>query len=163
MSGLRNYWGQLSARDQRILLIGGAVTLFILFYALAWLPVQDGLDRLRPQVTTQQADLAWLEAQAKNVKMLKRSSPATTGNSVMPVLTVIDQTARARKIRDKIRQIQPGKEADTARVWFEKITFEDWLGWLDLVTRQGMVMDRVTVSKSAEVPLVNVRVELERR
>jgi general secretion pathway protein M len=164
MSGLRNYWAQLSARDRRVLQLGGLATLVILFYALAWLPVQDGLDRLRPQVERQQEDLAWLQAQAEKVQRLRKQSGSTSSSqSSVPVLTAIDQVARARKIRDRIRQMQPGKEADTARVWFEKVVFEDWLSWLDALTRQGMVMERVSVTKSADEPLVNIRVELVRR
>ena len=163
MNGLRQYWQNLSPREQRVLAVGGLAALAILFYALFWTPLQDRLQQLRPQVASQSADLAWMQQQADLVRKLKQTSPVQRSDNALPLLTVVDQTARALKIREFIKQIQPGRESGTAKVWFDKVVFEDWLRWLDQVSAKGITITRVSITKSAEYPKVNVRMELARQ
>jgi len=68
-----------------------------------------------------------------------------------------------QKIRDRIKQIQPGKESGTAKVWFDKVIFEDWLSWLDQISVRGIDVTRVSITKSGEFPRVNIRLELEQK
>ncbi|MFW2440436.1 MAG: type II secretion system protein GspM [Arenicellales bacterium] len=163
MSGLKKYWLNLSARDRRVLSFGSLVVLAILLYTLIWTPLQDQLNLLRPQVASKSADLAWMHQQADMIRSLNISSPETQAGSGQPILTVVDQTAKAQKIRDRIKQIQPGKETGTAKLWFDKVIFEDWLRWLDIVSAKGISVTRVSITKSAELPKVNIRLELKQR
>ncbi|MEA1888784.1 MAG: type II secretion system protein M [Pseudomonadota bacterium] len=161
MSGLKKYWSNLPARDQRVLTYGGLAVLAILLYTLIWAPLQDQLKLLRPQVVSKSADLAWMEQQANTIRKLNSSPSAKIGVSKQPILTLVDQTAKAQKIRDRIKQIQPGKESGTAKLWFDKVVFKDWLRWLDKITAQDIDVTRVSITKSAEFPRVNIRLELE--
>lgn len=163
MSGLKKYWLNLSARDRRVLAFGSLVVLAILLYTMIWTPLQDQLNLLRPQVVSKSADLAWMHQQADMIRRLNTSSPAMQAGSGQPILTVVDQTAKSQKIRDRIKQIQPGKETGTAKLWFDKVIFEDWLRWLDIVSAKGISVTRVSITKSAELPKVNIRLELEQR
>lgn len=160
MSGLKKYWLNLSSRDQKFLSIGLLLVLIILFYSLIWAPVQSNLKRLRTQVVSQSADLAWMQQQATEIRKHNKNLSLSSGKSALPLLTVVDQTAKILKIRDRIKQIQPGKENGTAKVWFDKVVFEDWLKWLDIISARGIDATRVSVTKSGEFPKVNIRLEL---
>ncbi len=160
MSGLQGYWRNLSIRDQRVLSFGALIVLIILFYALIWAPVQSNLKRLRTQVISQSADLAWMQQQTAEIRKLNQNQPVKTGSNALPLLTVVDQTAKSQKIRDRIKQIQPGKESGTAKVWFDKVVFEDWLRWLDQISAKGIDVTRVSITKSGEFPRVNIRLDL---
>ena len=160
MSELKKYWLNLSSRDQKFLSIGALLVLLILFYSFIWAPVQSNLKRLRTQVVSQSADLVWMQQQATEIRKLNKSLPVSSGESALPLLTVVDQTAKTLKIRDRIKQIQPGKENGTAKVWFDKVVFEDWLKWLDMISARGIDVTRVSVTKSGEFPKVNIRLEL---
>ena len=161
MSGLQRYWHSLSERDRRVLAVGGLLVVCILFYALVWTPIQDNLKRLRPQVASQSMDLAWMQQQAGKIQKLRQAIPAQKKVNMLPLLTIVDQTAKSQKIRDRIKQIQPGKQSGTAKVWFDKVIFEDWLSWLDKISAQSIDVTRVSITKSAEHPRVNIRLELE--
>jgi general secretion pathway protein M len=163
MSHIKNYWYNLSARDQRVLGVGGFAVLCILLYAMIWAPLQDQLKRLRPQVINQSADLAWMRQQTAMIQKLSDASVSKKGTSGLPLLTVVDQAAKAQKIRDRIKQIQPGKESGTAKVWFDKVIFEDWLRWMDRISAKGISVTRVSITKSAELPRVNIRLELVKK
>jgi type II secretory pathway component PulM len=107
-------------------------------------------------------DLAWMQQQAEKIQKLRQSRPAQKKANALPLLTIVDQTSKSQKIRDRIKQIQPGKQSGTAKVWFDKVIFEDWLSWLDQVTAQGIDVTRVSITKSADHPRVNIRLELEK-
>ena len=160
MSELKKYWHNLSSRDQKFLRTGALLVLIILFYSLVWAPVQSNLKRLRTQVVSQSADLVWMQQQATEIRKLNKNRPVNSAKPALPLLTVVDQTAKILKIRDRIKQIQPGKENGTAKVWFDKVVFEDWLKWLDMISARGIDVTRVSVTKSGEFPKVNIRLEL---
>lgn len=160
MNGIKEYWHKLSARDQRVLGIGVLIILSILLYSLLWVPIQDQLKRQRLLLIKQSEDLVWMRAQADKVHQLKKNEAASSSVNNVPLLTVIDQTARELKLRDQIKQIQPGKQNGTAKIWFDKVVFEDWLQWLDQITARGIDVTRVTITKSGEYPRVNIRLEL---
>ena len=160
MNGLKEYWYKLSARDQRVLGIGVLGVLVIFLYSLLWAPMQDQLKRQRPLLIKQTADLLWMQAQADKIRQMKQSKAKNGSSRDVPLLTVIDQTARELKLRDQIKQIQPGKETGTAKIWFDKVIFEDWLKWMDQTSARGIEVTRVSVTKSAQFPRVNIRLEL---
>ena len=163
MNGLQRTWHNLSLRDQRILVLGSLIALAILIYAFVWSPLQKNLKQLRPLVVSQSADFAWMQQQAAMIRQLNQAGQSKKSINALPLLTVVDQTAKAQKIRDKIKQIQPGKESGTAKIWFDKVIFEDWLRWLDKTSAQGIDVTRVSITKSAEYPKVNIRMELEKK
>jgi len=163
MNGLQRTWHNLSLRDQRILLLGSLIAIIILIYAFVWSPLQKDLKQLRPLVVSQSADLAWMQQQASRIRQLNKVGNSKKSMNALPLLTVVDQTAKAQKIRDKIKQIQPGKESGTAKIWFDKVIFERWLRWLDKTSAQGIDVTRVSITKSAEYPKVNIRMELEKK
>lgn len=163
MNGLQRTWHNLSLRDQRILLLGSLIAIIILIYAFVWSPLQKDLKQLRPLVVSQSADLAWMQQQAAKIRQLNQVGNSKKSMNTLPLLTVVDQTAKAQKIRNKIKQIQPGKESGTAKIWFDKVIFEQWLRWLDKTSAQGIDVTRVSITKSAEYPKVNIRMELEKK
>jgi len=163
MNGLQRTWHNLSLRDQRILLLGSLIAIIILIYAFVWSPLQKDLKQLRPLVVSQSADLAWMQQQASRIRQLNKVGNSKKSMNALPLLTVVDQTAKAQKIRDRIKQIQPGKESGTAKIWFDKVIFERWLRWLDKTSAQGIDVTRVSITKSAEYPKVNIRMELEKK
>ncbi|GBE08826.1 type II secretion system protein M [bacterium BMS3Bbin11] len=160
MNALKEYWYKLPARDQRVLGIGILVVLSILLYSLLWVPMQDQLKRQRLQLVKYSEDLAWMQEQADMIRQLEQNKTGSGNSTDVPLLTIIDQTAKKLKLRDQIKQIQPGKESGTAKIWFDKVVFEDWLQWLDQISARGIEVTRVSITKSAQFPMVNIRLEV---
>ena len=163
MSRLTGYWKGLTARERRITSAGSVLFMIILFVFLLWLPMQDKLDRVRIQVNTQVADLEWIQQQVPLINRLKKKPVSRVSGSNLPLLTLIDQTAKRSKVRKQIKQIQPGKEENTAKVWFDKVLFENWLRWIDQLTAKGVVIDSVSITRSTVQPAVNIRMDVARR
>mgnify|MGYP001818817816 FL=1 len=161
MTAISTWWRTRTPRERATLSAGLLSLLAILFVSLVWLPLRDDLQRTHQQVIRQAEDLGWLQQQVVRVSQLSAGSSTNGANTTrLPLLTLVDKTATGLAIRDNIRQIQPGREAGTARIWFDKVMFEDWLRWLDQVVAQDVKVVSVSITRSTKAPTLNIRVEL---
>ncbi len=159
MNSLRVYWLSLSRRERLIVGFGGAAAIVIIGYVLVWEPWQRALQRLRVQVPTQIETLTWMQAEAARVAPL-RSRRGDGAPSGMPVLTVIERSAREAQLRDAIRRIQPGRDNEV-QVWLSNVAFDTWLRWIDALSRQGIDVVAANVDRAPD-DTVNVRVTFQR-
>lgn len=161
MSALTGFWRSLNGRERWVLGGGGAAVLAILLYALVWEPWHADLRRLRQQVPAQQQALAWMQQQAAAVRpLLERAARSPEGRD-LPLLTVVEQTARASGLREAIRQMQPGEDGEV-RIWIQDAPFDPWLLWTEELRKRGIESSAVSVSRSAQPNRVNIRMTLMR-
>jgi len=161
MNALSGFWRDLNARERSVLSLGALAVVSILLYALVWEPWQSDLRRLRQQVPQQKTTLAWMQQQAAAVKpLLQRIARANPGRD-LPLLTVVEQTAREAGLRDAIRQMQPGDEGEV-RIWIQDAYFDPWLKWTETLRKQGIESSAVTVNRSPQPNRVNIRMTLVR-
>lgn len=141
--------------------MGAIAVLAIMYLILVWLPLSENIERMHKQVEQQSQDLLWMQQRAAEVRQLyKMSAEKKVTSRNLPLLTQIDSTATKLKLRNRIKQIQPGKDDSTAKVWFDKVLFESWLRWLDSISKNGIAVESVSVSRSSVHPRVNIHMEL---
>ncbi len=161
MTPLRQKFMSFTVRERVFLAAGVVGVLLILSYALLWQPWQAALTRLRAQVPAKQETLAWMQAQAREIKpLLAAAGNGKPVNASVPLLTVIEQSAERVKLRDTIRRMTPD-ENDSVRVWFSDANFDAWLQWLEQLRRQGIEVVAATVNRTAGNK-VTIRVTLQR-
>jgi type II secretory pathway component PulM len=160
MKTLLRYWQSLSAREQGFLATGGLLTAGILVYVLAWEPWHQELVQLRSQVPAQRTAATWMTQEADRLRPLLQQQQKRTGTDV-PLLTIVEQTAREAGLRDAIRQMQPG-EGDEVKVWLQDIYFDPWIVWIDALAREGIGVSSASVTRSQQPDRVNIRVSLQR-
>ncbi len=151
---LSKFWQSISTRERGFLIIGCGAVLIILLYAFVWVPWHDALKRLRQEVPAQRETLAWMQREAKQIKPLLNKR--TKNSNDVPLLTVIEQSARSAKLRDAIREMQPGENGEV-KVWLRDTYFDSWLRWIDQLSTKGITITTVSVSKSQEANKVNIR------
>jgi len=160
MKRIRQFWINLSTREQRILAIGGVVAALIVVYTLLWAPWQDALQRLRSQVPSKYATLSWMREQAREIKPLMASQKDKKEDDV-PLLTVVERTAESAKTRNVIRRMAPGDQENQVRIWLTEADFDSWLVWLEQLRKQGIEVVSATITRTNE-DKVTIRVTLQR-
>lgn len=160
---MKAYWEGLSARDRRILLIGGVILAVLLLYWLIWQPLTERAERLEQSVRAQHADLAWMQAAAERVRGVRVDRVADpVGGAEQTPLGVIDRTAREGPLAGTVRRVQP-EGADSVRVWLEDAPFDDLILWLGaLESRHGLRVTSLVVDRQPAEGRVNARLSLER-
>jgi general secretion pathway protein M len=156
MSAFGNWYEQQSARDQRVLLIGGVIAGAILVAWLALLP-QRAVTRAR----------AGIESQQQLLQYMRQVGPALAaagpGADVQPIgesfVVFIDRTAREHGLAEALTG-SPAAGNGAFRVTMENADFNLLLTWLhQLSTRYGVQVETATFNATA-AGKVNASVQL---
>ncbi len=153
-------WRNLQPRERGIIVTGTVIAVVLLFYTLAWLPMQRDLERLRVSVPKARAQLALMQVQARQVARLRTraSSTVDTGN----LLTRLERSALERGLRESITRMEPD-DNDSARLSLDGVNFNTLLSWLaDLQQQNGVRAASATITAQPDPGTVNVRLLLRR-
>lgn len=143
---MKDWFVNLEFREQLIVSIGGTLAILILAWALIWLPLDRGHQRLETGVQTWQQSLAELRLVAATAPADGEAAPAvSTADSGQSVVVVVDQTLRERSLNSAVKRRQPTPNG--IRVEFENVAFDQLVVWLgDLSDRHGLSVQQGSLS-----------------
>ena len=149
---------QLSPRERRTVVGGGAALILVVLYFGIWLPLTDKMDALGRSVMQKRQDVAWMRQAAAEVRQLKGTSAASsTASGSRSLLGVINQTARPLLKGAVVKRVEE-EQRDSVRVWIEQTAFDDLMRWLDLLERRhGVTISSLVIDRQDQPGRVNVR------
>nr|WP_041595716.1 type II secretion system protein M [Halorhodospira halophila] len=156
------FWSARNPRERWLLGSGGLLVLVVVPYVAVWEPLTERRDQLQAQVAEQRQDLAWMRSAAEEIHAHDgdngSAEPVTDERSL---LSLVDRAAREAGIDDQLSRVQPDGDG-TLRVWMDRVPFDELMNWLDGLQRAaGVEVDALTVERTQEDGLVNVRLTLE--
>jgi general secretion pathway protein M len=155
----RARWQALEPRERRVLTIGIIVLAAFLFYILLWSRMQSDLARLRVSVPKDQARLSVMRVQAMQVSQL-RAQGATGRAQGGNILSVIEQTATTRGLKQSITRMEP-EGANNVRLNLDSVSFNALAAWLsDLQKQNGIRVDNATLESLPAPGMVRARLLL---
>ena len=152
MEKLKNIYMQLSAREQRLVLVSAAFVIFAIFYWGIWSPLNTSLERSQNSVKKQQELLVWVQQNANRAVQL-RSSTGNKGGFSGSLPQVVNQSASRMKIA--ISRMQP--QGDELQVWIDQAPFNDVLSWLQSLEKTGVTILDVDIAEADAPGLVKIR------
>ncbi|WP_068976760.1 GspM family type II secretion system protein ExeM [Aeromonas sp. EERV15] len=154
MEKLQSWWQGISAREQRLVVVGGALLLVGLCYWSIWQPIANRIAERERQVQNQQQTLAWLKEKGAEVLAMQGGAGRQIDTSGT-LEGVVNRTAFNHKI--KIARLQP--QAQELQVWIDTVPFDDLLLWLaTLVEQHGIQVQIIEIAREGLAPgLVKVR------
>jgi type II secretory pathway component PulM len=155
---LATYYRSLSYRERNLVWLGVIAVIVSIAYVAVLEPGYKRLQDLREQVPAQYADLAWMKQQIDRHGDLLRAGSSQQDADRAPLLTVIEQSATRARLRENISRMQPA-EGGRVRVWFDDVSFDAWLRWVDALGKQGVTVGAVNVERSGEA-VVSLRATL---
>lgn len=159
---MRTWIDQLSPRDRRILIAGAAVALPLLFYVLAWAPLQRQITQLETSVAAQRASFSWMQSAAVEVARLRarNANLAQTGGSL---LSIVNQSAQRHELAKTIQRMTPQGE-QSIELLISSVNFDGFVTWLgDLELEHSIMVSNLTLTRTELPCRVDVRLTLERR
>ncbi len=159
---MKEWWYTLGARERLMVLIGAAALILILIWALVLDPINSKLKTLRAQVPVKEQTVAWMRSQSQSVAPLIAKAQRERGDTSIPLLTIIEQTAAQAQMRDSIKRIQPGDENDV-QVWLSDAYFDPWIQWVEVLKKKGIEVSSLTVNRGRnDNNTVSIRATFER-
>jgi len=151
MDALKTWFASLSAREQKVVSVGGAAALIALLYFTIWAPLHSSVETHRTALTSEKNTLVWVQSQAQRAEILRASSgrQAFTGS----LTQLVNQTTRSANI--PVARMQP--QGDDLQVSIDQVAFNDLLKWLNVLEQRGVVVILSDVSEVDTQGFVQVR------
>ncbi|WP_455199545.1 type II secretion system protein GspM [Kaarinaea lacus] len=161
MQDIQRWLAGLEQRERRLVISGAVLTGIMLLYLIIWKPLAGSVDDLRVSTRDQQTTLIWMKQAAGEIRKLRGSSVRAKPASGQSLLTLVDTTAKAGKLGNSVKRIQPDGE-QKVRVWMEDASFDDVVRWLVLLeTRHGVAIESSVFEVKENAGSVDVRLVLE--
>jgi general secretion pathway protein M len=154
---LRDWVGNLSARERNLVYGAGALLALALVYLLLVLPFTTSSRKLESRVEKKGTDLAWMRQVAPQA-MAAAGMTQSSGNGESLVV-VVDRTAREAGLGTALRDQSPTGNSGL-RLRMEGASFDTLVTWLAALQQQhGVSVESATIDEAGP-GLVNATLSL---
>jgi general secretion pathway protein M len=154
MNKLRAWYAGLQHREQRMVAIGGVAVAVLILVLGILLPLQSAVSSAGRLNETKREDLAWMQANAPEIRAAGNQVPADTGEA--PVV-LVDRVGREAGLAGALRGTRPNGTG--VRVQLEAAPFDTLVTWLaTLDERYGLAIESITVDRAARPGAVNASI-----
>lgn len=154
MNKLRSWYAGLQAREQRVVAVGGISVAVLVLVLGILMPLQSGVSSVVKRNAAKRADLAWMQANAPEIRAAGGQLPADTGEA--PVV-LVDRVGREAGLASALRGTQPNGTG--VRVQLESAPFDTLVTWLaTLDERYGLAIETITVDRAPRPGVVNATI-----
>ena len=156
MNKLLAWYSGLQQREQRVVAVGAVIVAVLIVGLGILLPLQSAVSNAARRNDGKREDLAWMQANAAEVRAAGQSLPPDTGEA--PVV-IVDRAGREAGLTDALRGTQPSGTG--VRVQLEGAPFDAMIVWIaTLDERYGLAIESITVDRAARPGLVNASITL---
>lgn len=155
MNKLKAWYAGLQQREQRAVALGAVALGLIIVIGGILLPLQSAVSRALKGSETRREDLAWMRANAPEIRARGGDLPPDTGEA--PVV-LVDRVGREVGLGSSLRGTQPNTSGGV-RVQLEAAPFDTLVTWLDTLDRHyGLAIESITVDRTPSPGLVNASI-----
>jgi len=155
MNKLRSWYASLSQREQRVVTLGAVALGLIILIGGILMPLQSAVSSATKGTETRREDLAWMRANALEVRAFGNQLSADTGEA--PVV-MVDRVGREAGLASALRGTQPNSSGGV-RVQLEAAPFDTMVTWLNtLDLRYGLAIESITVDRAPAPGMVNASI-----
>ncbi len=159
---MTQWWQRLSARDRRVLLLGGAAVVIILYVFGVRIPAHNAVSELETQVRQERELVNWMEQARREIYALRgQGDPDADATTSRSLFSLADESARESGLGPVLQRVEPTGD-NGARVNFENIAFDELISWLARMrSEHGVIADQLTVRRGSDDGRVDVQLVLE--
>jgi len=161
---MKDWWANLEAREQVVVLCGGVFVVVAVLYALVWLPFDKNHEQLELNVSNWERSLAELKPLRGVVSASGGTSGGVVSSANQAPIIIVDQTLRSRGLEQYRRRSQP-TTSNGIRVEFENVAFDELVVWLgDLSDQHAMHVQAgsLSIASQSGPGRINASLTLER-
>lgn len=162
---MKDWYENLEAREQIVILVGAVVVAIALLYSVVWVPIEKSHAQAASNVSNWERSLAELRPLRSLAASGNQSGNTAAVNSGQQApIIIVDQTLRSRGLEQYRRRSQP-TTANGIRVEFENVAFDELILWLgDLSDQHAMHVQAGSLSAISQAGpgRINASLTLER-
>ncbi|MDQ6953058.1 MAG: type II secretion system protein GspM [Mariprofundaceae bacterium] len=147
------YYQQLAEREQRLVVWASVLVLLMVLVFGMILPLNDALHNKEALLSGLQQQAEEAEQLAQHI--LKKGVKKPRGS----IMTVVDQQARAQKVRPFITSLRPQLGGDKPRLWIQmkQAPYAASVKFYEALAKQGIHIVQIKWQKTPILGMVNVQ------
>jgi len=158
MESIKQWYTSLQASEQRMVMIATVFFSSVLIFILLIQPLNQHRNKLLKQIEAKQTQLAWMRENAARVQGASAAKPGPASRT--PLNNLVAQSSSQYGLR--ISQIK-GSDRDGVQVWFDDVSFDDLLRWLDqMESSYGVTLVSINIRGRDHNGLVRANVRLRK-
>ncbi len=146
---MKQWWLNLSLREQKIVMIATAVFIIIIAYFFMWSPLSDSVDTLQQNVIQDRELLSWMKIAVPQINVNQQanvSHPVAEAD----LFSTVQQSLDSSGLKSSLDNIEQQKEG-TVKLSFKAVDFDKLIDWLIIIQRDFAINPiEVNLDKSNE-------------
>lgn len=148
-SAAARWYFEQTQRDQRLLLLLAAFLAAVLFWLLAWLPIQDRLAIAETRHARALTDQLWILERRETLKQMAARQTGAGARTGQALLSTVATSARGAGVT--LNRFQP-EGSDALAVSLEDVAFAELVVWLEQLQRQEGIRVRSATIDAHNAP-----------
>ncbi len=159
----RTWLAELQPRERRLIAVAAVLLICLLFYLLAWRPLQQRVAHLDSRLTQARKDLVWMQQASREVQALRRQGGAAPAPATgLSLIRAVESSVTAAGLRGSLTRTEP-HGADRISLELRDADFDALVRWLGILQRQhGARVTQINVTRTDKPGRVNARLTLSR-
>jgi len=159
---LKDWFFQLNDRERWLVSSAAALTVVLLIFLLAVVPLLSGTKRAEQQVTDKKALLAELDELAARLGPGAGGSSGPAAGADQSLVVLVDRTTRSAGLSGYVKRNQPDGSSNI-RLRLENAPFDELMEWLaNLKSQYGLIAMSANIDTAQDVGRVNCNLVLTR-
>ncbi len=156
---MKQYWHNLSSREQLIVLAGGVLIIAVLYFFILIDPALQSTKTAKQQIHQQSISLAWMKSTQQEVRQLKNNASPAADRS-QSILVTVDRAARRLQLKPALKRLEPEGE-HKVRLWFENAAFAQLTQlFAQLQQKNGIHVQSISLNRSEQSGYVDAKIVL---
>jgi general secretion pathway protein M len=152
------FWKQASERDRLMLIIGGIVCSFYLFYALVYQPLALHVEARQRQLLEKRATLAWMKQVQPQAHAERQVAKKVSSEQL---LTTISNQLKIVPFKDNVHHIEQSGTHEI-QLSYEAVPYSQFLTWFSELSKiYKFSIQRFNLEKTDKSGVVKVLVILD--
>lgn len=143
-------WEQLSARDQRILKIGGIALGILFLLRFIWWPLYDRVGTLKHEIEQEESLSSWMSPRVAKLMEAKASGMSSISDKSLPA---VEKSLQEIGLKPYVTQLSQNAQSQIS-ITFADVPFEASMEWLERAQRQGWVVQSMQATKGEKTGMV---------
>jgi general secretion pathway protein M len=154
LDALTEFWSERSARERKVLAVGGALTLLALLYLFLWEPGLAASKKLSATLPKLRAQVEDMRAQQKEIAALRKNVAAASQSG--DVKALLHAAVARSSLLNSVQRIDAAS-MDRATMVAAAANFDDWLGWIGELQRDfGVRLERCSIAALDQPGVVRI-------
>jgi general secretion pathway protein M len=158
---MKNWWLNLSLRENQTLSAGAALLSIFLIYIIVFAPLMSHITSLRQKIHADQSLLAFMQASDERIRSLEKNPHATTHKNAGSLFSIVQDDINTNPVAKHVTQLQQA-DNDSVQLRLQKVNFDEFIKWLTVACQvHQLIISQLSIIPGSDTGDVDAELKLQ--